>query len=422
MKKVLIIGIIVIIIIVASLKILFYNNIDDNIDRLWKSTVSEYIKGDLWDDINCYDAGHILLVPMCYAFEVNDDKKMNEFHDLFRRFADYLENNNYQYKYWDLSHIQFCFLASTYINLCVKNDCTDEIKIELLNYLYDESFFYCLQRREKYNINENPQYNALIAIERDFRQGKPTADLYQYHLSILFNLKEFSDNGNYYISEERYKIIKEALEIINAIYKEGVTFTEGDKWLMNVGTFNEHEDYAYMHYPIILEDMKPAKQQNTTWDTSHFARIPVFLQIFKRANKDNNELVNYYERLIKGLKEQFIENVLIEPNEECDYYRTTNYMDGRNGLYRYNYKTQANTAYQQYELSGTLFLGWWSFLGGDDIKQVYREISKTFPLSQDAINTYVGPNTTRERNSLVRWPDYFENGFAELIVLLATMI
>ena len=167
--------------------------------------------------------------------------------------------------------------------------------------------------------------------------------------------------------------------------------------------------------------MQPSKQENTTWDTSHFARIPVFLQIIKRANIEDTEKVRYYDRLINGLREQFIENVLIEPDKETPYYRTTNYMDGRNGLYRYNYITQKDTAYLPYQLSATLTLGWWSFLGGE-MNVVYENIYKTFPLEEKAIETYVGPNTTRERNKYVEWPAYFENGFAELNCLLASKL
>lgn len=317
--------------------------------------------------------------------------------------------------------MQFNFLASNYINLCSKYNCTDRIKEELLNYLYDEAFYYRLLKREKYNTTDNPQYNSLAAIERDFKLGRPTADLYQYHLMIIFNLKEYSNKNAYYLSEEREKIVEESLNLINSIYEEGVTFIDGDKWLMNVGSFDEYDDYAYMQYDSIEENMQPSKQENTTWDTSHFARIPVFLQIIKRANKEDEEKVEYYNRLIKGLKEQFLENVLVKPDKENSYYRTTNYMDGRNGLYRYNYTTQQNTAYLPYQLSGTITLGWWCFLGGE-MNEIYRNIYETFPLDENALETYVGPNTTRERNKYVAWPAYFENGFAELICLLASKL
>ena len=396
------------------------NNTVNNVD-LWKNTVSKYLEYDLWDEINCYDAGHVLLLPMYYAFTENDQEKMEDFHDLFERYANYLKEVEYNYRYWNLNHMQFNFLASNYINLCTETNSVNRIRSELLDYLYDEAFFACLLKREKYNIDQNPQNDYLYAMERDYKAGRPTADLYQFHVTILFNLKEFSDNNEYELSEERINKINQALDIINRIYEEDVTFTEGDKWLLNVGDFDEYNDYAYMHYNDIEANMQPKEQENTTWDTSHFHRIPVFLQIIKKANKGNEEKVEYYNRLIKGLKEQFIENVLVKTDEDHDYYRTTNFMDSRNGIYRYNYKTQKDDAYLPYELSGTMLFGWWTFLG-NGINEIYKEIYKTFPLSQNAINTYVGPNTTRERNKYVQWPDYFENGFAELNCYLASEI
>lgn len=416
-----IIVVLLLILIVTTVLLYYFGKNSNNEDNLWKKTISKYINGDLWDEINCYDAGHVLLVPMFYAFEQHDEKRMNEFHDLFSRYADYLVSVDYNYEYWNLNHMQFNFLASNYINLCMENNCSNEIKQELLDYLYDEAFFRCLLNREKYHTENTPQYDGLAATLRDFKNGRPIADLYQYHITILFNLKEYSNNNGYFLSEERNNIIEEALEIINTIYEDGVTFTDGDKWLLNVGAFDELEEYAYMHYDSIQDNMQSMKQENTTWDTSHFSRIPVFLQIIKKANKGDKERIEYYDRLIKGLREQFLENVLIKPDETHNYYRTTNYMDSRNGLYRYNYATQQSTAYLPYQLSGTLCLGWWIFLGGE-MNQIYTEIYNTFPLTKDAIQTYVGPNTTRERNEYVKLPDYFENGFAELVCLTASKL
>ena len=351
----------ILLILIILITVLYTTN-THNENYLWRKTISEYIKGDLWDDINSYDAGHALFVPMFYAFSEDEETKKNEFHELFQRYAEYLRTIDYCYEYWDLNHMQFNFLASNYINLCVKCSETDRISDILLDYLFDEAFFYCQSNREKYKKGEKPNYNVLVAIERDLTSGKNIADLYQYQCAIILNLKEFSRNNQYKLSEEREKVVNDTIQILNKVYTEAVTFTSGNKWLMSVGAFDENEDYAYMNYNEIEENMNSSKQENTTWDTSHFARVPIFLQIIKRANIGDSEKVEYYDKLIIGLREQFIENILIEPDDKCKYYRTTNYMDGRNGLYRYNYRTQQNTAYLPYQLSGTLCLGWWAFL------------------------------------------------------------
>ena len=400
--------------------ILFFINLKINKNN---NILSNYISDEeLWNDINSYDAGHLLLIPMFFAFSENDVNQISIYDDLFKRFSNYLKNQNYEYKFWDLNHIQFLFLASNYINLCSEyNHNIENIPKELLNYLYDESFYYLQLEREKYKTSEIPQYNTIIGIKQNLDAGVVTTDQYMYHLAIISNLYEFSKLNKIELSDKRKRKMQDIQEIVNRIFTERVTFTQGNKWLFDVGCYDNHEDYAYMNYMEINENMIPSKNENTTWDTSHFMRIPVFLQIFKRLNKDNDEMYNYYKKLILGLKEQFLENVLVYPDSENTYFRTTNYMDGRNGLYRYNYNTAQNNAYLPYQISGSLTLGWWCFLG-NGINDVYSQMYKTFPLSEEGIKTYVGPNTTRERNKYAKWPDFFENGFAKTICLYASKL
>jgi len=98
-------------------------------------------------------------------------------------------------------------------------------------------------------------------------------------------------------------------------------------------------------------------------------------------------------------------------------------MDGNNGVYRYGYPTQGNNnGYGPYELSGTLIGGWWGLFGTERNNEVYRNMAKCFPLAKNVLRVYVGPNTTRPRNELVKWPNFFQNGFAQLNVNLASRI
>ena len=96
-------------------------------------------------------------------------------------------------------------------------------------------------------------------------------------------------------------------------------------------------------------------------------------------------------------------------------------MDGSNGLYRYNYATVATVGegYGPYELSGTFLIGWWSFTENDEIKSIYAQMAECFPLSEDVIKTYTGPNTTRKRNEFIELPDTWNKGLRELICRLA---
>lgn len=75
MKKIIII-ILLILIIITTILIYYLENKSNKENYLWGNTISKYITGDLWDDINSYDAGHSLLVPMFYAFMEEDEEKI----------------------------------------------------------------------------------------------------------------------------------------------------------------------------------------------------------------------------------------------------------------------------------------------------------------------------------------------------------
>jgi len=92
-----------------------------------------------------------------------------------------------------------------------------------------------------------------------------------------------------------------------------------------------------------------------------------------------------------------------------------NFFDGRNGVYRYLYATQGSSGYAPYQLSGTLAVGWYGMLlGADDFKEDIVKMLDSGELPHYVIETYVGPNTTRERHPLFTWPEYFSNGMTEL--------
>jgi hypothetical protein len=98
-------------------------------------------------------------------------------------------------------------------------------------------------------------------------------------------------------------------------------------------------------------------------------------------------------------------------------------MDGWNGVYRWGYVTQGeNNGYGPYELSGMFLYGWWSLLGSERVADVHAAQVSRFPLPDHVLDVYVGPNTTRTRHPLMRHPQFFTNGFAQLIMTLAAKL
>lgn len=90
----------------------------------------------------------------------------------------------------------------------------------------------------------------------------------------------------------------------------------------------------------------------------------------------------------------------------------------------WNYATTAkeNDGIDPYENSGTYLFGWWALLEDERITNTYSQMAELFPLDDNVIKTYVGPNTTRNHHEMVAQPNLYENGYSELICRLVSEI
>lgn len=74
-----------------------------------------------------------------------------------------------------------------------------------------------------------------------------------------------------------------------------------------------------------------------------------------------------------GLEKQLFEKVIHVENNNI---QLTNYMTGDNGVYRWEYKSLGkNKGYEGYQLTDSFGRGWWSFLPGKRIKDLYYQYS-----------------------------------------------
>jgi hypothetical protein len=127
-------------------------------------------------------------------------------------------------------------------------------------------------------------------------------------------------------------------------------------------------------------------------DASHSHRSPLWLRSLAGGAPGGSPERAYYRALARSLEEQFFARVLEPPSPEFDAWRIRNFMDGRNGLYRWGYPSLGpEEGYGPYELSGTLLHGWWAFLPGDRTRRLYRDLSQRFPLSDRSLAIYSGP-------------------------------
>jgi len=216
-------------------------------------------------------------------------------------------------------------------------------------------------------------------------------------------------------------LISEILDAAYDVFKKESSFLSDGGWLFQTGVWADYGDYAYVGHLQKGVNLEPKPLRDVSSDVSHSHRFPLWILSLRDAYESSDEEYQYYEKVRKGLAKQFTEKALIPPSNIFQAYRTTNFMDGRNGIYRWNYKTQGpNNGYGPYELSGTFMLGWWAFCGSKKINDSYGEMTRAFPLNDEVISLYTGPNTTRGRHPLVKLPDFFKNGYSELLVRLAS--
>lgn len=122
-----------------------------------------------------------------------------------------------------------------------------------------------------------------------------------------------------------------------------------------MGVWSDHKDFVYAGNEIIKESMDKNPLEDVAWDTSHFSRMPLLLNSFMSAQEDL-ESSELFERRKVQLGRQ-IESVVIQKNKN-GYWVATMYMDGRNGVFRYDEETGRGVV--GYDMSVTMLYGWWS--------------------------------------------------------------
>ncbi len=200
------------------------------------------------------------------------------------------------------------------------------------------------------------------------------------------------DLSHYYRNrdDEKLDYLGDILEVAQSVFEREVYYTSEGGWLFQPGVWSDHPDYLYAGNEEKSPHLEEKRIKGIAEDTSHSHRLPLWLTSLAHAYPIESSQRVYYEELLTGLEHQFLTRVLVKPIDDFPSYRTTNFMDGRDGFYRWNYVTQGpNNGYGPYELSGTLCLGWRTFLDSPEIKQVYADMAASYPLSEDVISVYV---------------------------------
>ncbi|WP_412481689.1 hypothetical protein [Pseudomonas asiatica] len=389
----------------------------------WRKTISLLTREPLWKARDAYDASHVLMTPMHFAFAVGDTKGVKEFEYLMDRFA------RQELPGGQLNQAQWMYFVTRYLALRVE-----------FNYPLNAVDSYLAQRTSNWLHNRwlyEPSYQwgeiPLTGIKSKitFIQKKSEWPLSYYPAITDYELFLFSAASDlrfiYEKQQEKILIDPQVKESIKEMQSAGITtilergtFTSDGGWLFQPGVWRDHPDFRFAGHTDLKTNLEEKRVPNISEDSSHSHRWPLFFRSMIAASdsKDKNRklLLKAYE----GFSNQFTQKVVIVENGSI---LLKNYMDGSNGIYRYKYATigsNDNLGYGPSSLSGILGLSWYPF--GSNVSGIYKIYENSYPLKENILRLYVGPNTTREVNPLFSWPSFFTNGFAELIAKQGTYI
>jgi hypothetical protein len=425
-RKSLIFGLVILIVFLSFLfiTIKFSKNINDILDGsckdfLWQDAIHQMLQEPLWRERDAYDAGHYLMIPMHAAFVSRDENKTDDFDKFFKRFIKNYKQDNFD-SADDLQKLHFLYLISEYLILNKENKNEENFE-KLTNLVLEEIKNIWDSPAWQWQVCGNSSFSNMDLrinwklenkeVSRSFCRAIIDEELFTFAIAA---------DIQFILEEEAPKFISEILDLAYKTFKSEIVFldTKSGKWLLQPGAWTDHSDYAYSGNDEIKPNLKENPIPGIAQDTSHSHRFPLWLVSLERSfnTRGEQDKSDYFRELRYGLAKQFLEEVLVVPDDKFPNYRTKNFMDGYNGIYRYSYITQGkDRGYGPYELSGTMLLGWWSFLPEEKIRSVYCHISSHFPLNEEEIKVYLGPDTTRDRHPLIKGRAQYESGLLELI-------
>lgn len=392
--------------------------VTDHENELFKKNIGLYLTRDSWNDSLAYLHGHFLMVPLHASFVLDNKDWQTQFESQYKRLVnvphDQLCKN-------PLSRLQYLYTATRFLSLSAKYERKFDVNIELTKYVTDEivdrwekqdaigfdipHFHGVKQRIEHKMFMLNPQksYYAAITDEEAFLFAEAADLLYVERKTATKN--------------PAHDTLREIVQTGTQVFRDRGSFTRDGGWLFDIGKWTDHPDLVYAGNREIEPGMIQRKVLDITMDTSHFHRFALFVNSMRDANVSGTGDYKFYEKIRTGLAKQLTKIVLQKPDADFSGYRLTNFMNGMNGVYRYNSADdiEKGKGYGPFELSGTFLIGWWSFIGDPEVNKAYESISKMFPLSEELMKVYQGPTYKVPPRKDKSW---YENGLAELFARL----
>lgn len=390
---------------------------DENV--LWSKVMKEYLKDPLWTDRDMYDAGHNLMVPLHASFKKGNEEWIADFDTHFQKF---LREYHVDNEIGLLNKLHYYFVVSRYLALLSEYEYPlENYHLQLANLLkneveelWQEDKSWHWQHEGFKGIKQRLEYKLELTEPR-FSYDRVIIDEELFLVSIASDLKYFYDR-----QDKEELVLRKINEYGQRIFiEEGQLLKEGG-WIFQKNAWRDHPDYAYTGYHSI-EDIKNEEKkvsESVNTDSSHGTRFPLQIYSVLKAT-DDIQIRNKLQRVYANLEVQFYEKML-KYDREKSVYVLSNFLDGSNGVYRYNYETNKGTGYGPFSLSGILMIGWYNFLNTERVSQVFEEMSIAFPINERVYSKYYLDKTNRKRHPLVQGVDAYYNGLYQLILLLSS--
>lgn len=374
----------------------------------------------LWIDRDAYDASHHLMVPMHAAFSEGRREQIAKYAEFFSAFrttgmADFVPDQFHR--------LQFLYFYSRFITMFAEGESCSSRLLEhhataLSSWLsivmapawqWDRADFPTLFDRVRWKLDQQE-------VERSYYRAITDWDL--YGLVIGADLSVVASKCGL----EPVPQYAQSLSLAREIFSEEITPTSVGGWVLQKGAWTDHPDFEYAGHAQVAPNLLPFPVPGISPDSSHSFRLPLLLVSFACAEAPGSSSREMFVRLTDQLAVQWRIRTVVMPDLSFMGVRMTNFMDGENGVYRYGYPTQGpGRGFGPYELSGSLNIGWWGFVG-PTAKSVHQAQLANLPFQNNVLAVYVGPNTSRPRNPAFTEPDFYKGPLIQEVLRSAVEV
>jgi hypothetical protein len=342
-----------------------------------------------------YYVGEMGIVPLYAAFRRDDPDWQRHFAAHFQRL---LQSTSVIAGFNELSRQQYLYFASQFLVVAKDTGHSDLIPPGLPDYLYSELRATWLDRPASayahppfHGRRESTLYKlSLRAPAKSYYRAIMDWDFFLF--AIAADLRHY---GGTPTQRRAWKsTLDDVLAMAERVCRKEIKPTPSGGWLLQPGVWRDHPDYQYAGHAQAVPGMRPAPAPGGAWDSSHFLRVPLWLTSLGNAYPPGSPQREFYGNLRRGLATQFFTKVLVPPSADCPCYRLNTFMDGSNGVYRWGYGSFGpDNGYGPYQVSGSMMIGTWSFLGTERSKALYRDLSESYPWPRQCIELYLGPSS-----------------------------